>query len=69
MADMLRALVTSRKAWVLLLAIVGVVAMNLAGKVTGSETLDFVKWLVGTWLAAVAAEDVAKKMTNGEPPT
>lgn len=65
---MLTAFFTSRKAWVLLLAVVGVAALNITGKVTGPEALDFVKWLVGTWFAAVAAEDVAKKMTtNGDP--
>ena len=59
---MIGALVRSRKAWVLLLAIVGVVAMNLAGRVAGVEALGFIKWIVAAWLGAVALEDSAAKI-------
>lgn len=64
---MLRALAVSRKAWVLLIAIVGVVAMNIAGRVNGEDALSFIKWMVVAWFGAVAAEDAAKKMSAGNP--
>jgi hypothetical protein len=67
MADVLSALVRSRKAWVLLLAVVGVVAMNLAGRIDGAQALDFVKWLVSAWFGAVALEDAAHKLPMTPP--
>jgi len=65
MSNMLGALVQSRKAWVLLLAIAGVVVMNVAGRVSGEEALSFIKWLTAAWFGAVAVEDAAKKMSGG----
>lgn len=57
----LRALTSSRKAWVVFVAIVAIVAMELAGKVTSSEALEAIKWLVSAWLGAQAAEDAASR--------
>lgn len=67
MKDMLSALVTSRKAWVLLLAVIGVVVMNVAGRVTGEQTIDVIKWLVSAWFGAVALEDAAEKHGTSQP--
>ncbi len=53
---------SSRKAWVLLAATIGAVAMNLAGRVEGEKALEFIKWTVSTWLASQAAEDIAGKL-------
>lgn len=61
MQDMLKALVTSRKAWILLVCAAGVIALTVAGKATTSEALDFLKWLVAAWFGAVAYEDRSRK--------
>jgi len=57
----LRALASSRKAWVVLVAILGIIAMELAGKVAASDALEAIKWLVSAWLGAQAAEDAASR--------
>jgi hypothetical protein len=67
MADMLKALAKSRKAWVLLIAIVGVIAMNVAGRIDGTQAIDFIKWLVSAWFGAVALEDAALKLPMSPP--
>lgn len=64
---MLSALVQSRKAWILLLAVAGAVAMNLLGRIDGDKALDFVKWCVSAWMAATAWED-GKKHENPPSP-
>ncbi len=62
MASVFMALAQSRKAWVVLAAVVGVIVMNVTGRVPGERALDFIKWIVMTWLGAQAAEDAAGKL-------
>jgi len=69
MANMISALLASRKAWVLLLCVAGAMVLNAKGQIDGPQALDFIKWVVGAWLAAVAAEDAAKKMAPGTAST
>jgi hypothetical protein len=71
MNSTLSAFMNSRKAWVLLLAIIGVVVMNVVGRIDHKDALDFIKWIVMAWLGAVAAEDAAAKHGQaraGAPP-
>lgn len=67
MPPVVSALVNSRKAWIFLLAVVGAIAMNLAGRIDGEKAIDFVKWVVGFWMASQAWED-GKKHEGGTPP-
>lgn len=60
--DMVKALAQSRKAWVLLIAIVAVVGLTAMKMIDGAQALDFVKWLVVAWFGAVAIEDGAQKL-------
>lgn len=62
MIEMLKAVAVSRKAWGAALALLVVGGLTLAGKVDGPVAVDFSKWIVGIWISAVAAEDVAKKI-------
>lgn len=50
-------LASSRKAIVVVLAIVIVGGMGFAHVVEGDKVLEFVKWLVMAWLGAQAYED------------
>lgn len=59
--NVVQALLQSRKAWVVLLAVVGVVVMELVGKIGPRDALDAIKWLVSAWLGAQAAEDAASR--------
>jgi hypothetical protein len=61
MNAMIAGLASSRKAWVLLAAVVGAVVMNVAGRIDGDKALEFIKWLVMTWLGAQAYEDAHVK--------
>jgi hypothetical protein len=61
MNAMISSLATSRKAWVLLVAVVGAVVMNVAGRIDGEKALEFIKWIVMTWLGAQAYEDAHVK--------
>lgn len=67
MANMFGSLARSRKAWVLLVALVGVVVMNALGRVDGAQALSAIKWLVSAWLGAVALEDAALKLPMTPP--
>lgn len=69
MNDMLSAFFTSRKAWVLILCVVGVVVMNLTGRIDGAAALDFIQWVVSAWLGAVALEDGASKLIPRPAPS
>lgn len=55
-------LAKSRKAWVVLVAAVGVIVMNVAGRVDGAQALEAIQWIVAAWLGAQAAEDAAAKL-------
>lgn len=61
MPNVIQTLLASRKAWVVLLAVVGVVVMELMGKISAKDALDALKWLVSAWLGAQAVEDAAEK--------
>ena len=60
------ALAQSRKAWVLLIAVAGVVAMNYLGRIDGPKALDFIGTLVAVWMGAQSLEDAAKKWAEGK---
>ena len=55
-------LVTSRKFLISLVAVVVICLLAAAGKVGGDQAMDFVKWVLGAWLASQAATDVANKL-------
>jgi len=61
----LQRLVGSSKAWVVLAAIVGIVVMNVTGRIEGTQALEAITWVVAVWLGAVAIEDGAHKMQGG----
>jgi energy-coupling factor transporter transmembrane protein EcfT len=61
------ALLKSRKAWICVIAMVVIAVFAFRQIVTGKEALDFIKWLVMTWIAAIAVEDGAQKLMI--PPT
>lgn len=65
MPTVIIALAQSRKAWIFLLAVIGAVAMNLAGRIDSEKALDFVKWVVGFWMASQAWEDGKKHEAGG----
>lgn len=65
MPNMMSAMLTSRKAWVMVVCVVGAVVLNARGQIDGPQALDFIKWVVGAWLGAVAIEDGAKKLAPG----
>jgi hypothetical protein len=56
----------SSAAIVLMLAVVGVVVMNVVGRIDGPDALDFIKWLVMAFFAKVAIEDGASKIALGK---
>lgn len=60
-SNALKAFAGSRKALVLSVAIIGVVALNIAGKIEVQAALDFIWKIVGIWMGAVAVEDAAAK--------
>lgn len=60
----LERLLKSSKAWVVLLAVVGVIVMNVTGRIDGARALEFIQWIVGIFLGTVAAEDVAAKLRS-----
>lgn len=47
----------SRKAVFTLLAMCAAMAMAWTARITGKEALDFMKWVLGAWIFAQAAED------------
>jgi hypothetical protein len=50
-------LLSSRKAWVVMLALVAITVLASLGKVAGELAIDVIKWVVVTWLGAQAFED------------
>lgn len=53
-------LTSSKKAFIMALAIVAVVVLSSLGRVPGTEALDFVKWVVVAWLGAQAYQEANK---------
>src|SRR5262249_5043426 len=62
---MLRRLLSSRKAFVVLLLTTASFAALFSGRATWSEIAELLKWVVGPWLAAVGIEDAAKHVASG----
>jgi len=63
------ALLGSKKALIMLVAVVGAIVLAAIGKVDGQQALDFCKWVVMTWLGAQAVVDAAPKLRFLHPPT
>lgn len=65
----LRRLVTSAKAIVALVSVVGVIVMNMMGKIDGPAALNFVTVVVCAYFGAHAIEDGAEKAAGGRKPS
>jgi hypothetical protein len=52
----------TRKEWGIGLAIVGVVVLAALGRLEMPQAIDTIKWLISTWVGAVALETAAEKM-------
>lgn len=64
--DGLLSLLRSRKFWVALLTIVGMVSVALGREDVPVEALaDAIATIVAVWLGAVAVEDAARKLSGG----
>lgn len=59
----------SKKAVLSILGIACAMVLAYTGKVTGLETLDFIKWVLMAWLSAQAAEDVTMHVKGTHPDT
>jgi hypothetical protein len=57
----------SRKAVFTLIAFGCTIAMAWTGRVTGTEALGFMKWILGAWLFAQTAEDVTMHIKGTHP--
>lgn len=66
MKDALAALASSRKALVLVAAVGAAVAMVATHAITGTQALDFCKWVVGAWMASHAYQEAN---SDTAPPT
>ena len=55
-------LLGSTKFLVMLLAIVAVVTLAALGRYSGDQAVEFVKWIVATWLASQAVQTSAEKV-------
>lgn len=66
MPTVAKLLVQSRKAWVVLFAIIGAIALAAMNRISAEASLEFVKWVVVAWLGAIAAEDAAEKAAPKE---
>jgi len=60
--DKLVELFSSRKFVIALVAVLIIVVLAVAGRIAGDQALDFIKWVVGAWIAGQAATDVASKL-------
>ena len=61
----IKRLLGSSKAIVVLVAILGVILMEVLGRIDGTHALDTIKWLVAALIGATAAEDAASKLGLG----
>lgn len=57
-----RRLLTSSKAIVAGLAVIGVIVMNVTGRIDGAKALEFITWVILAYFGAHAAEDAAEKL-------
>ena len=55
-------LLGSTKFLVMLIAIVAVVTLAALGRYSGDQAVEFVKWIVATWLASQAVQTSAEKV-------
>lgn len=67
MQNALVALLSSRKALVVLLAVGLCAAAVLTGKAQWQQCEDFMKWLLGSWLISQGIEDAAKHNATKAP--
>lgn len=56
-----RRLLTSSKAIVAGVAVVGVIVMNVTGRIDSAKALEFITWVVMAYFGANALEDAAEK--------
>jgi len=61
MLEALRNLISSRKAIVVMMVVVGVVVLAGLGRVQQEQAMEFLKWIVVAWLGAQAYEDGSVK--------
>jgi hypothetical protein len=59
----------SKKAVLSILGIICSMILAYTGKVTGEDTLNFIKWVLMAWLSAQAAEDVTMHVKGTHPDT
>jgi hypothetical protein len=57
----LTGLLSSRKAVIVVVAIIAITVLGYFGVVEGDKAVDFVKWVVVSWLGAQAYEDAKIK--------
>jgi len=62
-------LASSRKFMVAILAIIGVVVLAAMGKIAAESALDFVKWVLGTWLVVHAGAETGKAILQAREPS
>lgn len=63
-------LLSSRKAIIVFVAIVAISGLGYAGIVEGDKVVEFVKWVVVSWLGAQAYEDAkVKSAALYQPPS
>lgn len=60
MTNPILGMVSSRKAWIAILAVIGATILVYAGKIPYVDFLSFLKWVIASWFAAFAAEDIGK---------
>jgi hypothetical protein len=65
----IKRLFTSSKYLLVGIACVGIIVMNVMGRVDGPTALNAILWMVGLVLGATAVEDAAKKVrgNTGDP--
>jgi hypothetical protein len=61
MLEAINRLLSSRKALMMLAAVIAATTLASLGKVTGTEALEFVKWVVLVWIGAQAAVDAVTR--------
>lgn len=57
-----RRLLTSSKAIIAGLAVIGVIVMNVTGRIESAKALEFITWVLLAYFGAHAAEDAAEKL-------
>lgn len=61
---MIRNLITSRKAVVMMLATIGSVLLAVFKQISWHDTLEFSKWTIVMWLGSQAAIDAVDTVRN-----